>query len=111
MASSSLQAELLDGLHAAAAGQFTPTRFYRVRLSPRRWARYRRPGRAATLGLRERRAIQGLRWFEGRGVADLARLFRRDTRTIHKALADPDYQAFVSAALVGGPPGAEDHAV
>ena len=31
MTPAGLQAELLDGLRAAAAGAFTPTHFYRVR--------------------------------------------------------------------------------
>ena len=99
MAAPDLHAALLDGLRAAAAGAFTPTRFYRVRVSPRREKRYRRPGRAATLGPRERRAIQALRLFEGRPLLELARMFHRDWKTIRKALRDPDYQAHVSAAL------------
>ena len=106
MTPAALRAELLDGLHAAAAGAFTPTRFYRVRVSPRREKRYRRPGRAATLGSRERRAIQALRLFGNRPMTQLARLFQRDWKTIRKALRDPDYQAYVSAALArpGAPP-------
>lgn len=83
-----LHRELVEGLRAAAAGAFRP-RFYRVKISPRRERRLRRPGGASWLSPAEARAVQAFAYFEGCGVNELARRFHRNRRTIRKALRDP----------------------
>ena len=85
------RAELIAGLHAAAAGAFVP-RFYRVKISPRREKRYRRPGMASPLTLDEARAMQAFRLFEGCSIQELARRFHRRPMTVRKALGDPRFK-------------------
>lgn len=92
-----LTRELLEGLRLASQGAFMP-RFYRVKVSPRREKRYRRPGMASWLSPAEARAVQAFQYFSGCSVSELARRFRRHRRTIRKALRDPVYLAAVAPA-------------
>ena len=87
-----LHAELVQGLQQAAAGAFVP-RFYRVKVSPRRERRYRRPGMASKLLPAEARAVQAFQYFGGCSIHELARQFCRHRRTIRKALRDPAFVA------------------
>ena len=88
-----LHAELLEGLRAAAAGAFEP-KFYRVKVSPRRERRYRRPGMASRLTAAEARAVQAFQYFGGCSITELAKRFHRNRRTVRKALR---YQTPASA--------------
>src|SRR5688572_726241 len=97
-------AEMIAGLTAAAAGTFTP-RFYRVRLSPRREIRRRRPGMASRLSLLEARAIQAFQYFGGCSINELATRFRRSRATIRKALYA--HAAFMSESCSGARPPSE----
>lgn len=92
-----LHAELLEGLRAAAAGAFTP-RFYRVKVSPRREKRYRRPGMASWLSPAEARAVQAFAVFGRCSINELAKRFHRNRRTIRKALCDPAFVALSRSA-------------
>jgi len=94
---SDLHEELLIGLRAAAEGRFQP-HFYRVKVSPRRWRRYRRPGMASRLSAEEARAVQAFAYFGGCSVWELARRFQRHRRTIRKALRDPEFQQLVTSS-------------
>jgi hypothetical protein len=82
---------MVEGLQAAAAGEFQP-RFYRVKVSPRRERRYRRPGMASWLSPAEARAVQAFYYFAGCSIGALARRFHRNRRTIRKALSDPAFR-------------------
>jgi hypothetical protein len=90
-----IHAELVAGLQEAAAGGFKPW-FYRVRVSPRRWKRYRMPGMASRVSPAEARAIQGFHAFSpGRiRITDLARRFHRTRATIRAVLRDAAYQEY-----------------
>ena len=92
-----LHAELVHGLQQAADGAFVP-RFYRVKISPRRERRYRRPGMASWLSPEEARAVQAFQYFGGCSIHELARRFRRHRRTIRKALCDPGFVALLRAS-------------
>jgi hypothetical protein len=92
-----LHDELLKGLRAAAGGQFQP-RFYRVKVSPRRWKRYRRPGNASRLSAEEARAVQAFAYYGGCSVWELARRFQRHRSTIRKALRDPEFVRLLSVS-------------
>ena len=89
-----LHSELVAGLQQAAAGAFVP-RFYRVKVSPRRERRYRRPGMASWLSPAEARAVQAFQYFGGCSITELARRFHRNRRTIRKALRDPVFVALL----------------
>ena len=78
-------AQLLEAVQAAAAGEFQP-RFYRVKLSPRRWKRYRRPGMASPVSPKEALAMQAFRLLEGHSTAAIARTFHRKWETVAKVL-------------------------
>lgn len=89
-----LRAELVAGLKDAASGAFRP-RFYRVKVSPRRERRYRRPGMASWLSPAEARAVQAFAFFGGCSINELARRFHRNRRTIRKALRDVSFEALL----------------
>ena len=91
-----IHAEMVEGLRAAAAQKFQP-RFYRVKVSPRRERRYRRPGMASWLSPAEARAVQAFAYFGGCSITELARRFHRHRRTIGKALRDPAFQALLNS--------------
>ena len=82
-----IHSELVAGLQAAAAGAFAP-RFYRVRVSPRRVRRYRRPGMASPLTMAEARPLEAFRMLEGCSILELARRFHCTPMTVRKALCD-----------------------
>lgn len=87
-----LHRELVQGLQLAAGGAFRP-RLYRVKVSPRRELRYRRPGMASRLSPAEARAVQAFQYFGGCSIRELARRFHRHRFTIRKALDDPAFVA------------------
>ena len=77
---------ILEALQAAAAGEFKPW-FYRVKVSPRRWKRYRMPGMVSRVTPKEALAMQAFRQLEGCSTAEIARRFHRRWLTVRKALA------------------------
>ena len=77
---------LLEALRAAAAGEFSP-RFYRVKISPRKWKRYRRPGMASPVTVKEALAMHAFRLLEGCSTSEIARRFHRKRDTVRRALA------------------------
>jgi hypothetical protein len=87
-----LYSELRDGLRAAADGAFRPW-FYRVKVSPRRWRRYRMPGVASRVSPQEARAIQAFHVFGGVRPSALARQFHRKRETIARVLRDQAFRA------------------
>lgn len=93
-----IHGEMAAALRAAASGAFQP-RFYQVKVSPRRWRRYRRPGMASWLSPAEARAVQAFHYYCGCSVWELARRFQRHRRTIRKALRDPDFLKVSGAAV------------
>ena len=92
-----LHAELVEGLRAAASGQFAP-KCYRVKVSARREKRYRRPGMASPLSQLEARALQAFYVYEGCTISELARRFWRQRATVRKSLRDPEFMAFLETA-------------
>jgi hypothetical protein len=80
-----LYEELLAGLEQAAAGAFTPP-FYRVRVSPRKWKRYRMPGMASRVTPKEALAMQTFYLLEGCSTSEIARRFQRKRDTVRRAL-------------------------
>jgi hypothetical protein len=78
--------ELLEALQAAAAGEFKPW-FYRVRVSPRKWKRYRMPGIASRVTPKEALAMRAFQVLEGCSMSELARRFHRKRDTVRKALS------------------------
>src|SRR5688572_7437928 len=95
-----IHAELLAGLQQAADGAFKPW-FYRVRVSPRRWKRYRMPGMASRVSPAEARAIQAFHAFAPRQVrvSELARRFHRKRETIRAVLNDPMYREYLERSV------------
>jgi hypothetical protein len=92
-----LRAELIAGLQQAAAGAFRPW-FYRVRISPRRWKRYRMSGIASRVSPAEARAIQAFHAFSPRPrISDIARRFHRKRQTIRGVLNEPVYKAYLAS--------------
>jgi hypothetical protein len=77
---------LLEALQAAAAGEFKPW-FYRVKVSPRKWKRYRMPGIASRVTPKEALAMQAFRLLEWCSTTDIARRFHRKRETVRKALS------------------------
>jgi DNA-binding NarL/FixJ family response regulator len=78
-------AALLAALQAAAAGEFKPW-FYRVKVSPRKWKRYRMPGMASRVTPKEALAMQAFRLLEGCSTTEIARRFHRKRDTVRNAL-------------------------
>jgi hypothetical protein len=92
---------LLEALHAAAAGEFRPW-FYRVKVSPRKWKRYRMPGVASRVSPKEALAMQAFRWLEGCSTSEIARRFHRKRETVRKALSNPTAAATLLYRMFGG---------
>ena len=80
--------QLREALQAAAAGTFVP-RFYRVKVSPRKWKRYRRPGMASRVSPQEALAMQAFKLLNGHSTASIPRLLHRQWKTVAKALNNP----------------------
>lgn len=77
---------LIEALRAAAAGEFRPW-FYRVKMSQRKWKRYRMPGMASRVTRKEALAMLAFRELAGWKTSDIARSFHRKRDTVRTALA------------------------
>jgi hypothetical protein len=80
------ESALVDALRAAAAGEFKPW-FYRVKVSPRKWKRYRMPGMASRVSPKEALAMRAFRDLGGCNTSEIARRFHRKRHTVRKALS------------------------
>lgn len=81
-----MRPEYREALEAAAAGEFKPW-FYRVKVSPRKWKRYRMPGMASRVTPKEALAMQAFLVLEGCSTSEIARRFHRKRETVRRALA------------------------
>lgn len=100
-----LQIQRTQAVTAAAArepSEFRPW-FYRVRVSPRKFKRYRMPGIASRVSTQEARTIQALRASQRLSISELARRFHRKRETVGRILRDPGFQSFLNG---GGWPSA-----
>jgi hypothetical protein len=69
------ESALIEALRAAAAGEFRPW-FYRVKVSPRKWKRYRMPGIGSRVTPKEALAMLALRELAGWNTSEIARRFQ-----------------------------------